>query len=212
MNKGFITKTGVKGWTERRLFDTARYEKVKSAIYRGGLSQETIESLLNWAAKPMFAGNFLWSFFKKYFSVDLQIPLLFGYWTKNAIKSNLVTTKGKELVADQLGGTTTAPVTAVALGIGTTAAAAGDTALESEITTNGGERGAATVSNVTVTTTNDAERWIKTFTFTGSFAVTEEGLFVNNTSGGNMLARQVFSAVNVVTTDTLQITHTVQVT
>lgn len=212
MKAGLNTKIGIKGWTERRLFDTDKLESVKRHILQGGLSEGYIETLLNWAAKPMFSGNFLWSFFKKYFSVDLQIPFLFGYWTKNAIKSNLVTTRGKEIVADQVGGTATSPVTAIAIGIGTTAANAVDTALESEITTNGGARGAATVSNVTVTTTNDAEQWIKTFTFSGSFAVTEEGLFDNNTSGGNMLARQVFSAVNVVSTDTLQITHKVQVT
>ena len=52
-------------------------------------------------------------------------------------------------------------------------------------------------------------QWVKLFTFTGSFAITEEGLFDNNTSGGNILASQSFSAVNVVATDTFQVTHKV---
>lgn len=211
MKKGITAKTGIKGWTERRLFDTAKLQEVKKAI-AAGLSQEVIDIMIERAAKPMFAGNRLWSFARKQFNVDLQIPYLFGNWTTQAVRANLITTKGKQITAQQLGGTTTAPVTAMAIGTGTTAAAAGDTALETEATTNGGERGAATVSNQTTTTTGDTERWVKTFSFTGSFAITEEGLLDNNTSGGNLLAHQVFSAVNVISGDSLQITHNVQVT
>lgn len=211
MKKSLITKQKIVGWTERRLFDTERIRIVKTAI-QFNASEKEINALIDWAAKPMFAGNFLWSLAKKFFGVDLQIPVIFGSWTKKAIRANLITTKGKELVVDQLGGTTTAPVTAIAIGTGTVAAAAGDTALGTEITTGGGARGAATVTNVTTTTTNDTEQWVKTFSFTASFAVTEEGLLDNNTSGGNLLARQVFSAVNVVSGDSLQITHKVQAT
>lgn len=173
----------------------------------------TIRTLVdkNGNAKPMFQVNFLWRLFNKLFGVDYAIPFLFGKWTLNPITANLIPTVGKAAVADQFGGTTTSPMTAMAIGIGTTAAAAGDTTLESEITTNGGERGAATVSNETTTTAGDTEQWIKTFTFTGSFAVTEEGILDNNTSGGVLGARQVFSAVNVVSGDALQITHQVKV-
>jgi hypothetical protein len=119
---------------------------------------------------------------------------------------NTITSVGKKICADQVGGTTTTPVTAIAIGIGTPSA----TALGSEITTNGGQRGAATVTNTTTTTTGDTEQWAKTFTFTGSFAITEEGLFDNNTSGGKMLASQSFSAVNVISGDTYTVTHKVK--
>lgn len=163
-------------------------------------------------AKKVFQENALWKIIKKVTGEDMRIPFVTGMFTTKATRFNLVVTKGKEVTAKQLGGTTTAPVTAIAIGIGTTAAAAGDTALESEITTNGGQRGAATVTNVTTTTANDTEQWAKTFTFTGSFAVTEEGLLDNNTSGGNLLARNVFAAINVVSGDTLAITHKVQMT
>lgn len=156
--------------------------------------------------KKLFHANFLWRIFKTLFNKDFQIPLLFGYWSYKALKFNTITSVGKKIAADQTGGTTTAPVTAIAIGVGTPSA----TALGSESTTNGGGRGAATVSNQTTTTTGDTERWIKTFTFSGSLALTEEGLFDNNTSGGKMFASQSFSAVNVVNLDTFQVTHNVK--
>lgn len=184
--KSLLSKdtTHMRGWVEMRLFD------------RSG------------NAKKLFHTNFLWSFFKKHFKVDLQIPLLFGNWSTKGLKFNTITTVGKQVAAQQLGGTTTTPVTAIAIGIGTPSA----TALGSEIITGGGARGAAAVTNVTTTTAGDTEKWIKTFTFTSGFAIIEEGLFDNNTTGGNMLASQSFSAVNVVNTDTFSITHSIQMT
>lgn len=199
----------VVGKVDRRLFDGEIYKQAQQALRSN--NWPLAAKLLEIARKPMFKGNRIWKLLHSHFGVDIQLPWITGRWTLDVVSENLVTTKGKELVADQLGGTTTAPVTAIAIGVGTTAAAAGDTALESEITTNGGQRGAATVTNTTTTTANDTEQWVKTFTFTGSFAVTEEGLFDNNTSGGNMLARQVFSSVNVVSGDVLQFTHKVTV-
>jgi len=175
----------IQGVVERRLFDA------------------------NGNVKKQFKDNFIWKFLKKKFNLDLQINFITGYWTTKAIKCNTVTTRGKQICADQLGGLATSPVTAIAIGVGT----GGTTALNSEITTYGGSRGAAdTISHQTTTTTYDTCRWVKTFTFTtgASFAITEEGLFDNNTSGGNMLAYQTFSAVNVVSGDALQITHSVK--
>lgn len=172
----------VKGWTESKLFDKFGNQK------------------------PLFQVNIIWRIVKTLFNLDLKIPYLFGFWTLNPIKINTITTVGKQVCAQQLGGTTSTPVTAIAIGIGSP----GATALGSEITTNGGARGAATVTNTTTTTTGDTEQWVKTFTFSGSFAITEEGLFDNNASGGNMLASQSFSAVNVVSGDQYQVTHKVK--
>lgn len=159
----------------------------------------------NGKAKKLFHTNFLWKFLKKKYHIDLIIPFVTGYWSSSAIKLNTIPTRGKEKIADLIGGSDTTPVSAIAIGIGT----ASGTALGSEITTNGGQRGAATVTNSTTTSANDTVQWVKTFTFTGSFAITEEGLFDNNTSGGIMLASQSFSVINVISTDTLQITHKV---
>ena len=209
----FYNKQVVKGSVTRRLFDTARLYAVKQALLDGlARTKQEKEALFNWAAKPIFADNFLWSILNKLFGIDLQVPFITGNWTTQAVKHNLVPTVGKKIVADQAGGTTTSPVTAIAIGIGSGGPAAGDTALNSEITTNGGERGAAAVTNQTDTTTGDTERWIKTFSFTGTFAVTEEGLLDNNAAGGLLLARQLFSAINVVSNDSLQITHNIKVT
>ncbi len=101
----------------------------------------------------------------------------------------------------------------IAIGTGTTAAAAGDTALEAEISTNGGERktgGDVTGSRVTTDVANDTAQLVCTFNFTGSFAVTEAGVF-NDPSAGDMLCRQVFSAVNVANGDSLQVTWQIDV-
>jgi len=120
--------------------------------------------------------------------------------------SNLVTSAGLAGLASRLNGSGgEAAFTYLAIGIGTGAAAAGNTALESEITTNGGQRAAATVSLTTTTVTNDTARLLHTWTFTGSFAVTETGA-LNAASTGTLLNRSVFTAVNVVSTDNLQVT------
>lgn len=210
MNKSIKQSMILRGTVERRLFDTKRLNIVKEAI-KQGLSSQEIETLKRWAAKPQFKQNRLWKLLKSLFNADIQIPFVTGYWTLDAIGANLIPTAGKKIVAEQVGGTTTTPVTAIAIGIGTTAANAADVALESEIVNNGGQRGAATVSNTTTTTAGDTEQWQKTFNFTGSFAITEEGLLDNNAAGGKLLARQVFAAVNVQNGDSLQITHKVKV-
>lgn len=120
--------------------------------------------------------------------------------------SNLVTNTGKAGMASRFNGAgAEAAFTYIAIGTGTTAAAIGDTTLETEITTGGGARAAATASRTTTTVTNDTARLEKTFTFTGSFAITEAGV-LNAASAGTLANRSVFSAINVVSTDNLQVT------
>jgi len=92
----------------------------------------------------------------------------------------------------------------IAVGTGTDAAAAGDTTLDTEITDSGLERAAGTGTRETTTVTNDTAQLTKTFTVTGTKAVTEAGVF-NAAAAGTLLARQVFSAINVVSGDSLQI-------
>ena len=167
---------------------------------RGIVERKLVDA--NGMAKKQFKENSLWRVFNQS-GFDIRVHLITGYWTVHPIKCNTITALGKQVTAQQLGGTTTAPVTAIAIGIGTPST----TALGSEITTNGGQRGASAVSNVTTTTTGDTEQLVKTFTFTGSFAITEEALFDNNASGGNMVASQSFAAINVISSDSLTITH-----
>ena len=101
----------------------------------------------------------------------------------------------------------------IAIGTGTTVAAVTQTELVTEITTGGGERRGGsdvTGSRTTTTVTNDTSQWETTFTFTSSFAVTECGLF-NASSNGTMLCRQIFSAINVASGDTITFTWKIQV-
>jgi len=119
---------------------------------------------------------------------------------------NLVTSAGKAGAASRINGAgSEAAFTYIAIGTGTNAAAAGDTTLQTEISTGGGARTAASCTRTTVTVTNDTAQLQVTFSFTSSFAVTESGAF-NAGSSGVLLARRVFSAINVANLDSLQVT------
>ncbi len=190
-----------------RLFDGKKLEAAKIAAANGA-NLNVVERLIKEATKPIFKGNAVWRFLNKLTGEDFKIPFITGVWTTKPIIMNTVTDVGKKHIADQLGGTVTTPATAIAIGTGTPTT----TALGSEISTSGGSRGAATVTNETTTTTGDTERWQKTFNLTGTLAITEEGIFNNNTSGGVMVASQSFPAINVVNGDALQVTHDIQIT
>lgn len=126
------------------------------------------------------------------------------------VVTNLVVSAGKAAAAGLLNGVITNFFEHIAIGTGTVAPAAGDTALGAEITTGGGARAAGTTSRVTTTVTNDTAQIVLTFSFTASFAVTESGVF-DSISAGAMLCRQTFSAVNVVSGDSIQITWKIAV-
>jgi hypothetical protein len=127
---------------------------------------------------------------------------------KRKIK-NLITTAGKGEVTNLMGNVSSpASFTYLAVGTGATAAAAGDTTLQTEITDSGLARASATVTRQTTTTTNDTLRLIKSWTVSGTKAITECGIF-NAASAGVLLGRQVFTAVNVVSSDTFQVTYSV---
>lgn len=185
-----------------------------------GLREKNFEYVLrdkNGNIKPIFQPNGLCLFLikKGFLSANSEqiknIPFLFGNWRNKMVIANLITNTGKAAVASRINGSgAEAAFTYAAIGIGTTAAAATDATLKSEITTNGGQRAAITPTRVTTTVTNDTARHVVTFTFTGSFAVTEAGL-LNAASVGVLLNRQVFTAVNVVSSDSLQITIDVSV-
>jgi len=99
----------------------------------------------------------------------------------------------------------------IAIGTGTTAPAATDTALEYETHRIGGAD--VTGSQVTTTVTNDTMQLVGTFSgYTGTEAVTESGVF-NAAAGGTLLCRQTFAALNINwdAGDSLQVTWKVQV-
>lgn len=115
---------------------------------------------------------------------------------------NLVVTVGKEFVASRMVGTASNVMSHMALGSGTTAPAAGNTALEAELG-RVALAGAVAASNVvTYTATFSAG--------TATGAVTEAGIF-NASSAGTMLCRTVFSVVNKGVDDALSVTWTITI-
>lgn len=148
---------------------------------------------------------------RRNFGLDLQGNILFGRWADCLCRANTITNVGHAAGNGRISnqGSYNAMVN-LAIGAGAQGTPATATALAAEITTGGGARGAATASQVTTTVTNDTTQLVKTWTFTASFAITEECIIDNATSGGNMMAYQSFSAINVVSTDQLTVTHKYQ--
>jgi len=125
-----------------------------------------------------------------------------GNVKQEVVVPNLVVTTGKNLIASRLKDTTDAAMSHMAIGTGSTAAAAGDTAL-------GTEAGRVALTSTTVTTNSVA--YVASFgAGTGTGAITEAGL-LNASSGGTLLCRTVFSVINKGAADTLGLTWTVTV-
>lgn len=115
---------------------------------------------------------------------------------------NLVVTDGKEYVASRMKDTSASAMSHMAIGTGSTAAAAGNSALGSEA-----HRNSLTSTNVSGAVVTYA------CTFSagqGTGAITEAGLF-NASSAGSMLCRTVFAVVNKGANDSMTITWTVTV-
>ena len=114
---------------------------------------------------------------------------------------NLVVTAGKNWVADRMNNANTV-MTHMAVGTGTNAAAAGDTTLQTE-----NDRNALTSTTVT----NNAVAYVATWAAgDATAALTEAGIF-DAVSGGDLLARTVFSVVNKGAADSMTITWTITV-
>ena len=114
---------------------------------------------------------------------------------------NLVVTAGKAYVADRMKNNSST-MSHMAIGSGTTAAAAGTTALGTEL---------GRVSLTSTTVSSNVVTYVATFAAgTGTGAVTEAGILTAS-SGGTMLCRTVFSVVNKGSADSMTITWTVTV-
>ena len=185
-------------------------------------SRENVEYVLRDAQgnlKPIFQENRLGEFLLKKGLVSphwinrwyaFALSPFMGRWSAHKVFRNLVTNAGFAGAAGRLMGSgAPAAFTYIAVGTGTTAAAVTDTALQTETTTSGLARANGTVSLVTTTVTNDTAQVTNTFSVTGTVAVTESGV-LNAASAGTLLTHQVFSAINVASGDSLQVTWKVQ--
>jgi hypothetical protein len=117
---------------------------------------------------------------------------------------NLVVDTGLNFIVKRMKDTTADVMSHMSLGTGTTAAAAADTTLQTELA---GSRVSLTSTSVTA----NQITYIASFAAgVGTGAVTEAGIF-NNTSGGTMLCRTVFPVVNKQAGDSMTVTWTVTV-
>ena len=115
---------------------------------------------------------------------------------------NLVVTAGKGYVASRMKDASATAMSHMAIGSSTTAAAAGQTALLSEL---------GRVSLTSTTVSSNVVTYVATFAAgTGTGAVTEAGI-LNASSSGTLLCRTEFSVVNKGSADSMTITWTVTV-
>ena len=118
-----------------------------------------------------------------------------GVAAETGILRNIITNAGIAEMIKLVFGLGGAAFGYIAIGTGTTAESATDTALAAEI-----KRKAASKTQTTTSITGDTCLLTATFSsadgLTGTSAVTEAGVF-NASTGGVLLARKVFSAVNV---------------
>ena len=118
--------------------------------------------------------------------------------------TNLVVNSGLAFICSRMAGTSPAVMTHMGVGSGTTSAAAGQTALVSQL----GSREALDSTNASA---NTIVFVCSLEAGDGTGAVSESGIF-NSASSGTMLARVTFPVVNKQADDTMSITHTITLT
>ena len=115
---------------------------------------------------------------------------------------NVVVNNGLNYIASRMKDATATAMSHMAIGSNNTAAAAGNTALGTEL-------GRVALTSTTVST--NTVQYIGDFPAgTGTGAVVEAGV-LNASSSGTMLCRTVFSVVNKGASDTLKVTWTITV-
>jgi hypothetical protein len=110
---------------------------------------------------------------------------------------NLVVNTGTAFIASRMAGTSAGVMSHMGIGSGTTAAAGGDTALETQV-------GSRVALSSTTVTANAVEYQASFPAGASTGAITEAGVF-NASSAGTLLCRTVFAVVNKGVDDTLSI-------
>jgi hypothetical protein len=127
-----------------------------------------------------------------------------GQVKEDHLLKNLVVDTGLNFIVNRMKDAAATVMSHMTLGTGTTAAAAGNTTLETEIA-------GARVALTSTTVAANQITYIASFAAgVGTGAVTESGIF-NNISGGTMLCRTVFPVVNKQAGDSMTVTWTVTV-
>lgn len=118
--------------------------------------------------------------------------------------ANIFTNSGRAIATNLVSGLGGTIPHWLGWGVGTAAAAAADTALQSA---SAEARAVGTVSRTTVTVVNDTVSVVGTLTAASAQAITELGQF-DALTGGNLFIHSVFAAINVAVNDTVQFTQT----
>jgi hypothetical protein len=140
-------------------------------------------------------------------SVNIVVRGEDGNVTQDFTVPNLVVTTGLAFIAGRMkdtGGSYTIPaaMTHMAVGSGTTVAAAGQTALVTEV---------ARVALTSSTVTGESIAYVASYAAgTGTGALTEAAI-LNASSSGTMLCRTVFSVINKGAGDTMTVTWTITI-
>lgn len=197
---------------------------------RGGLAARRLSARrasITWR----LANTLRWGFLKGWIAARLIAPLAnawgvgtlmgelavrvrraSGEWVDfGVVCRRVVTDAGVAFIVDDLdnGATEISNFNYHGCGTGTTAEAAGDTALVTESTTALNPDSTRATGTRSQPAANQY-RTVGTLTFDASAAVTEHGIFSQAaTGGGTLLDRSVFSAINVASGDSIQFTYTI---
>jgi len=135
-------------------------------------------------------------------SVNVVVRGEDGRVSQNFTVPNLVVDTGLNYISSRMKDATATAMSHMAVGTGTTAAASGDTALETE---------SARVALDSSTVTGASISYVATYPAgTGTGALTEAGI-LNASSAGTLLCRTLFSVINKGAADTMTVTWTITI-
>jgi|TARA_R110000772_G_scaffold65634_4_gene146532 hypothetical protein len=135
-------------------------------------------------------------------SVNIVVRGEDGNVTQDFTIPNLVVDTGLDYIASRMKDATATAMTHMAVGSGTTVAAAGQTALVTEV---------ARVALTSSTVTGESIAYVASYAAgTGTGALTEAAI-LNAASAGTMLCRTVFSVINKGAGDTMTVTWTITI-
>lgn len=190
--------------------------KVNARLISGGSSSRL--EVWGWRLRNYSRPGFIWGLFLYWcallFSMVAKLPVMVGRLEVKLIKRDgreiplgvasfrVVTTAFVNFVVDQLQAETSVfgDFKFHDSGVGTTAEDVGDTAIE---TTDGESRATGTQ---TEGASANIYKSVGTISYTSTKAITEHGLF-NDASAGTLMDRSVFSAINVVSGDSIEFTY-----
>lgn len=136
--------------------------------------------------------------------VNLVLKDEFGNIKEDITVNNLVVDTGLNFIADRMEGVSTGVMSHMEVGTGTTAAASGDTTLETAV-------GSSRTALTSTTVASNTVEYVCTFgAGTGTGALTEAGIF-NDPTAGSMLCRTVFAVINKNAGDSMTITWTITI-